>query len=127
MGSGRIKGSTDAKPRKKRGPDKQPKKKQTLKTKTPEERQAFRDKKAAKARQNEEEKAGSFNNAEDSQKHKHGYETPTNMRLRLDSENSQKRIKLVVEMRKLKKQKSQGHLVEDEAVMVLQEAIAVQL
>ena len=96
----------DKKPRKKRGPDKQPKKKQTLKTKTPEERQAFRDKKAAKGRPNEEEKAGSFNNAEDSQKHKHGYETPTNMQARLDSESSQKRMKLGAEMRKLEKQKS---------------------
>ena len=82
------------------------KEKRTLKTKTLEERQAFWDKKAAKARQNEEEKAGSLNNAEDSQKRKRGYETPTNMQARLDSESSQKRMKLGAEMRKLEKQKS---------------------
>ena len=93
MGSGRGKGP-DAKPRKKRGPDKQPKKKRIDKIKTPEERQAFRDKKAAKARPNQQEEAGSFNNAEDSYKRKRGYETDYERRVRLDSENSQKRLLL---------------------------------
>ena len=122
MGTGPGDRGKDTKPRKKRGPDKQPKKKRTLKTKTPEERQASRDKKAAKARQNEDD-----SEKEDPQKRKRGYETPSSMQARLDSENTQKRRKLEADLRKLKKQKFQGHFVQNEDVLSLQQAIEVHL